>query len=176
MATVARAGNVGSIAPGRRVSLAPDRFERVLSVGAVVLLAAIVAALFRGRHDLAAVPTVVWPHLLTIVVAVALTPVLLLGRRGARRHRALGTVWVAAMLATAISSFFIRQVAHGGFSAIHVLSVLTLVQVPLLWWTARTHQVARHRRAVRVMVAGALLVAGFFTFPFDRLLGHWLFG
>ena len=25
-------------------------------------------------------------------------------------------------------------------------------------------------------ITGALLVAGFFTFPFDRLLGHWLFG
>jgi hypothetical protein len=25
------------------------------------------------------------------------------------------------------------------------------------------------------MVLGALLIAGFFTFPFNRLLGHWLF-
>jgi uncharacterized membrane protein len=33
----------------------------------------------------------------------------------------------------------------------------------------------RHRRGVRAMVTGALLIAGFFTFPFDRLLGHWLF-
>ena len=80
------------------------------------------------------------------------------------------------MLATAISSFFIRQTGNGSFSLIHLLSILTLVQVPRLWWFARTHQVDRHRRAVRVMVAGALLVAGFFTFPFDRLLGHWLFG
>ena len=32
-----------------------------------------------------------------------------------------------------------------------------------------------HRGSVRGMVTGALLVAGFFTFPFDRMLGHWLF-
>lgn len=25
-------------------------------------------------------------------------------------------------------------------------------------------------------IIGALLLAGFFTFPFDRLLGRWLFG
>jgi hypothetical protein len=25
------------------------------------------------------------------------------------------------------------------------------------------------------LATGALLIAGFFTFPFDRLLGHWLF-
>jgi uncharacterized membrane protein len=35
--------------------------------------------------------------------------------------------------------------------------------------------VKRHRRSVRAMVTGALLIAGFFTFPFNRLLGHWLF-
>jgi uncharacterized membrane protein len=35
---------------------------------------------------------------------------------------------------------------------------------------------ARHRRGIRAMVLGALLIAGFFTFPFDRLLGRWLFG
>ena len=34
---------------------------------------------------------------------------------------------------------------------------------------------ARHRRSVHGMVIGALLIAGFFTFPFNRLLGAWLF-
>jgi hypothetical protein len=40
---------------------------------------------------------------------------------------------------------------------------------------ARSHNVPAHRRAVRGLVVGALLAAGFFTFAFDRLLGHWLF-
>ena len=48
--------------------------------------------------------------------------------------------------------------------------------MPLIVWAARTHNVARHRNAVRGMVAGALIIAGIFTFPFDRLMGHWLFG
>jgi uncharacterized membrane protein len=56
-----------------------------------------------------------------------------------------------------------------------LLSVATLVLVPLLVITARRHNVARHRRTVRGIIIGALLIAGFFTFPFDRLLGHWLF-
>ena len=59
---------------------------------------------------------------------------------------------------------------------IHIISAVTLVLVPRLVWTARHHRVAQHRRAVRGLVTGALLIAGFFTFPFDRLLGHWLFG
>lgn len=58
---------------------------------------------------------------------------------------------------------------------IHILSVWTVIQVPIIWWTARNHKIARHRSAVRGMVFGALLIAGFFTFPFDRMLGRWLF-
>ena len=52
----------------------------------------------------------------------------------------------------------------------------TLLQVPVIVLAARRHDVARHRSAVRGMVLGALLIAGFFTFPFNRLLGQWLFG
>ena len=109
------------------------------------------------------------------MVALALTPVMLLRRRGDARHRLLGRVCAGAMMLTAILSLFVRLSNHGQFSLIHLLSVYTLVQVPILVWTARTHRVARHRRAVRAMVTGALLIAGFFTFPFGRLLGHWLF-
>ena len=50
------------------------------------------------------------------------------------------------------------------------------MQVPLIVWAARRHDHRRHRNAVRAMVAGALIIAGIFTFPFDRLLGRWLFG
>jgi uncharacterized membrane protein len=160
----------------RRGPLDADRFERLLSVAAGLLLAAVLIALAKGRHEWSAVPLPVWLHLATIAAALALTPVILIGQRGTALHRRLGRVWAVAMLATAIISFDIRLIARGGFSWIHLLSVWTLIQVPILWWTARRHQVARHRRAVRGMIIGALLIAGFFTFPFDRLLGHWLFG
>ena len=142
----------------------------------MILLAAVAVALVKGRADWARVPWAVWPHLATIVVALALTPAMLLRRRGDARHRALGYVWIAAMLLTAASTWFIRDANDGGFSWIHLLSVWTLIQVPLLWWRARTHNVAAHRSGVRGIVTGALLIAGFFTFPFDRMLGHWLFG
>jgi uncharacterized membrane protein len=157
-------------------SLAPDGYEKLLSAAALVLLACVVAAILRGRAQWAAVPVLIWPHLLTIMVAVALTPVMLLRPRGTRAHRRLGWVWVVAMFSTALFSLFVRNVNHGGFSIIHILSVWTLIQVPIIVWSARTHNVKRHRYGVRAMVTGALLIAGFFTFPFDRLLGQWLFG
>ena len=153
--------------------LAPDTFERVLAIGSMVLLVAVAVALFRGRAEWGRVPWQVWPHLATIVVALALTPTMLLRPRGDRRHRQLGKVWVVAMLLTALLSLNLRTSGH--FSVIHILSVWTLIQAPWIWWSARTHHIAKHRGLVRGMVLGALLIAGFFTFPFDRLLGHWLF-
>lgn len=154
--------------------ITPDRYERFLAIASMVLLAAVVAALVRGMAEWGRVPALVWAHLATIGIALVLTPVMMLRRRGDARHRRLGRVWVAAMLATALLSFGIRTA--GGFSPIHALSVFVTVMAPLVWVTAARHEVAAHRRAVRGLTTGALLVAGFFTFPFDRLLGHWLFG
>ena len=168
MATVTMAGG------GRAKSLSVDRFERILSGAATLLFVAASAAIWRGQDEWTRVPAIVWAHLATVLTATGLTPVILLRRRGDARHRLLGTIWVAAMLATALLSLGVRT--EGRFSVIHILSVWTLIQVPIIWWSARTHNVVRHRRAVRGMVTGALVVAGFFTFPFDRLLGHWLFG
>ena len=166
----------GPVPGASAARLAPDRIDRILSAAAILLFAAAVTAIARGSADWARVPGVIWLHLATVLLATALTPVMLLRRRGDARHRLLGTIWVLAMLSTAIVSLFVHVSGPGRFSVIHLLSLWTLVQVPLIWWTARTHRVARHRRAVHGMVIGALLIAGFFTFPFHRLLGTWLFG
>ncbi|HEX8653664.1 MAG TPA: hypothetical protein VF693_00370 [Allosphingosinicella sp.] len=160
----------------KKISLAPDPLDRLLAAAATVLLGFVLAALWRGRSEWHEIPAFVWLHLATIVAAVALTPLMLLRRRGDRLHRRLGWVWAAAMALTALFSFGVRGINQGGFSLIHILSAWTLIQVPLIVWAARRHHHARHRAAVRGMVIGALLVAGFFTFPFDRLMGHWLFG
>lgn len=162
--------------PVSRIAHAPDRFERVLACGAIALLFAMVAAIVRGHARWGEAIAPVWAHLATIAVALGLTPVMLLRPRGDRLHRALGWLWVSCLFVTALVSFDIRQVANGRFSYIHILSGSVVVLVPLIVWTARTHRVARHRRAVRGTVLGALLIAGFFTFPFDRMLGSWLFG
>lgn len=156
--------------------VSPDAYERLLAFAAIVLLGFVLAALWRGREQWAQVPWQVWPHLATVMVALVLTPVQLLRRRGDPFHRGLGRIWVAAMFLTALLSLNLREINHGHFSLIHLLSVLVLFTAPLLWWSARTHRVAAHRRAARGMVTGALVIAGAFTFPFDRLLGHWLFG
>ena len=160
----------------RRSPLSPDMTERVLSALAIALLTAVLIALGRGYAHWADVPTGVWAHIVSVIVALTLTPVILLRPRGDRSHRRLGWAWATAMMLTALLSFDIRSINAGRFSVIHVLSAWTAIQVPVIVWTARHHNVTRHRRAVRGMVIGALLIAGFFTFPFNRLMGRWLLG
>lgn len=162
--------------PRAKISLKPELFDRILSAAALVLLAFVLTALWRGRGEWGEVPAFVWAHIATIVLAVILTPVMLLRRRGDWLHRRLGWVWVASMALTAMLTFGIRGLNQGSLSPIHILSAWTLIQVPLIVWSARAHNHLRHRNTVRGMVAGALLIAGIFTFPFDRLLGQWLFG
>ena len=178
MATAAPAASPGF---GRRF----DRLvsDRLLAAATLVMLAAVVVAVARGHAGWGGVPAAIWLHLATIVVALGLTPVMLLRRKATRSHRVLGYLWTAAMVATAALSLAFKTGAgpgsHGVFtgdlSPIHLLSLVVLVMVPRLVLAARRHDVAAHRRGVRGIVVGAILIAGFFTFPFDRLLGHWLF-
>ncbi len=155
----------------------------LLAIASIILVLAAGIAIARGQPQWARVPPLVWVHLATILVATSLTPVMLLRRKGDRRHRKLGYVWVGAMLLTAMTSLLFNTgrpggwgVFSGNFSFIHILSVFVLVQVPLIARAARAHDHAGHEGAVRGMVIGGLLIAGFFTFPFNRMLGAWLFG
>lgn len=164
------------VADIERISLRPERADRLLAVGAALMLAAALAALARGHADWPNVPAIIWVHVALILVALVLTPVMLLRRRGDRWHRRLGWVWCIALMGTALASFFVRVISPGHLGPIHILSAWTLIQVPLIVRNARRHDVARHRRAVRLMVLGALILAGMFTLLPKRMLGHWLFG
>jgi uncharacterized membrane protein len=159
--------------------------NQLLAAASLVLALAAIAAVVRGRPHWGQVPPLVWLHLGTVLLATLLTPAMLLRPKGTRPHRQLGYLWFAAMMIAAGSSLFFNVridgksnwgVFSGDFSPIHLLSVWVLFQAPLIVRRARAHDRAGHEQAVRGMVIGALLIAGFFTFPFGRMLGTWLFG
>jgi uncharacterized membrane protein len=169
-------GATARVAPDARDPLAPELVDKFLAAAAIVLLAAVLAAVARGYGEWGQVPAIVWAHVATIIVAVGLTPIMLLRPRGDRLHRTLGWTWAVALFLAAALSFGVTALHPGHWSYIHLLSLFTMFQVPFIVVAARRHNWKRHRAAVRGMVTGGLVVAGFFTFSFGRLLGHWLLG
>ena len=92
-------------------------------------------------------------------------------------HRTIGWIWVLLMAVVAASSFWIHQIRLvGPFSPIHLLSIFTLVMLPLAVWRAHTHRVADHRRIMIMTFIGALVIAGLFTLVPGRIMHRVIFG
>ena len=80
-------------------------------------------------------------------------------------------------LVVAISSFWINYLRWvGPWGPIHLLSIFSLVMLPLAVWKAHTHQVAAHRRIMIYLFLGALVVAGLFTLVPGRVMNKVVFG
>jgi uncharacterized membrane protein len=81
------------------------------------------------------------------------------------------------MATIALSSFWIHQLRiWGPFSPIHLLSVFTLVMLPLAVLHAHKHRVDKYKRAMISIFLGALVIAGAFTFLPGRIMYHVMFG
>ena len=116
-------------------------------------------------------------HAFAAMAAFALGIVQFAAPKGTLPHRTLGWIWVILMAAVAISSFWIHQIRlFGPWSPIHFLSIFTLIVLPLGVWRARHHQVAGHRRIMMFTFAGALVIAGLFTFVPGRIMHTVFFG
>jgi uncharacterized membrane protein len=113
---------------------------------------------------------VIVTHAVAALLALAAGGALFLMRKGNRLHRYAGRAWVALMLVTAISSFWIQTKGH--FSPIHLLSVGTLAALAAIVYYAVTGALRRHRFSVIATYVGALVVAGAFTLLPNRLFGH----
>ena len=116
-------------------------------------------------------------HAYAALGAFVLGAVQLAGVKGTTRHRALGYTWAALMLVVAISSFWVHEIRlWGPWSPIHLLSIFTLVMLPLGLWAAHSHAVSRHRSTMIGLYLGALVIAGLFTLAPGRIMHKVLFG
>lgn len=159
------------LSPRRRLALS-------LGGGAVSLIAsyAVIRALlgFAGQVDWAR-NLALTVHLATVIPAMPLGAYVLFRRKGGANHRLLGRIWLALMFTTAVSTIFIREINEGDFSFIHIFTVLTFIAVPKAILTARQGRIAEHRQHLAGFYAGALLIAGLFSFLPGRTMWHWAF-
>jgi uncharacterized membrane protein len=120
---------------------------------------------------------VIQVHAFAAMSALGLGIVQLAAPKGTLPHRTIGWTWVALMALLAVSSFWIHTIRlFGPFSPIHLLSIFTLVMLPIAVLRAHRHQVPQHRKAMIGLLVGALLVAGLFTFVPGRIMYKVAFG
>jgi uncharacterized membrane protein len=116
-------------------------------------------------------PPAIQIHVAAVVPAAILGAYLLARPKGTRLHRLLGKIWMALMVVTALSSFFIHEInLVYGFSPIHLLSVFVLAGSWRAILAARRHDIRTHRRIVSGMYFGGIVVAGLATLLPGRLM------
>jgi uncharacterized membrane protein len=110
-------------------------------------------------------------HAFAAMTAFALGLVQLSAPKGTLPHRTIGGIWVALMVVVSLSSFWVHELRlWGPWSPIHLLSIFTLVMLPLAVWAAHRHAVDYHRRAMTGIFLGALVIAGLFTLLPGRVM------
>ena len=121
-------------------------------------------------------PLAIQIHILAVVPAAILGGYLLARQKGTPRHRLLGKIWMALMVVTAVTSFFIHEIKmFFGFSPIHLLSAATIFGAWQAIAAARRHDVATHRRIVRSIYFGGIIIAGGFTLVPGRIMNEVVF-
>jgi len=132
---------------------------------------------------LAAAPLPVIVHVATVVPAFCLGLwQFLVSTKGSSAHRAVGTLYLLLMTATAGTALFVhtpgfRHIDLGPLqlSWIHLFIPLTLYGVLGSTLAVRRHDVAGHRRAMINTFVGALLIAGGFALSPGRIMHAVLF-
>lgn len=115
-------------------------------------------------------------HTAAAFAALGLGIAMFVRRKGTRSHKIIGRFFILFMAATAFSSLFIRMINDGRFSFIHLFVPLTAFAI---WETihfVRKGNITRHKRAVKGLFFGALLIPGFLSFLPGRTMWHVFFG
>jgi uncharacterized membrane protein len=116
-------------------------------------------------------------HAFAAMAAFALGLVQFAAPKGTLPHRTIGWIWVGLMVTVAASSLWIHEIRlFGPWSPIHLLSIFTLIMLPVAVWRARRHRVADHRRIMTMTFVGALVIAGLFTLLPGRIMHAVVFG
>ena len=115
-------------------------------------------------------------HLATVLAALTLATIQMIGPKGRTLHRVLGWTLAVLLVTTSIAAMFIRNPQGGLFNPFQIFVVTTLITVPLGIWAARRHNVRRHAGMMSGLYFGALIIAGSLAFMPGRLMWRMFFG
>ena len=115
-------------------------------------------------------------HLVSVLTAFVIGTWMMVRPKGTLPHKALGRIYVALMLVSAVSTFWIRGLSHGSFSFLHLLSIFVLLALPFAIVMARLGRVQAHRNTMIGVYVGGIWIAGLLTLLPGRLLHRAAFG
>lgn len=122
-------------------------------------------------------PSAVQLHVAAALLAILLLPLTLFRRRRDGLHKAAGYLWVTAMVAAALSSFFITGLQMiGPFSPIHLISLYALFGIWQAVRAAIARDIVTHQKAMTGLTVGALGVAGLLSLSPGRRMNEVFFG
>ncbi len=117
-------------------------------------------------------------HIILALVAILVSPAILVLKKGSKLHKLLGKFWALIMLGLALGSFGINSFDMPyGVSPIHIVSVIVLISVPLGVYHIRRGNLRGHKQAMLGTMIGGILGAGLpaLLSP-DRALNLMFFG
>ena len=94
----------------------------------------------------------------------------MLRRKGMPSHKMIGRVFAVLMIVAATSAIFIRTINQGSFSWIHIFVPITFIGLYQAISAVRKGDIIRHRRHVKGLFFGALLIPGIFAFMPGRTM------
>jgi uncharacterized membrane protein len=115
-------------------------------------------------------------HLVSVLIAFAIGTWMMVRPKGTTPHKALGRLYVALMVVSALSTFWIRGLGHGSLSFLHLLSIFVLLALPSAVVMARLGRVRGHRYTMIGVYLGGIWIAGLLTLLPGRLLHRAVFG
>jgi uncharacterized membrane protein len=120
--------------------------------------------------------TAVQIHLVSVLAAFVIGTWMMVRPKGTAPHKVLGRAYVALMVASALSTFWIRGLGNGSLSFLHVLSVFVLLALPIAVLLARSGRVRAHRFTMIGVYLGGIWIAGLLTLLPGRLLHRAVLG
>lgn len=109
-------------------------------------------------------PLAVQIHIVTAIAALVFGIAMFVRTKGTRSHKMIGKLFLALMLVTATSALFIRYLNDGSFSWIHIFVPVTFIAAFETVFYIRKGNLKGHKRAVKGLFFGALLIPGALSF------------
>lgn len=119
---------------------------------------------------IAQAPIAVIIHLIVALLALVFGLLMWFRPKGTPSHKLIGRGFIGLMIITATTAIFIRQLNGGHFSWIHIFVPITFIGAYQIVSTIRRGEVERHKKHVRNMFFGALLIPGLASFLPGRTL------